>query len=97
MSTKEPLNKSSAEELLKVLFMDVFQQISKRQAKPEINVSFYPFAGLNHTIRIRKQRIYVRVSDILRDAPPAVYRALAHIFVARALQLRTGLGKALSK
>ena len=88
MSTKEPLNKSSAEELLKVLFMDVFQQISKRQAKPEINVSFYPFAGLNHTIRIRKQRIYVRVSDILRDAPPAVYRALAHILVGKLFNQR---------
>ena len=88
MSTKEPLNISSAEESLKVLFMDVFQQISKRQAKPEINVSFYPFAGLNHTIRIRKQRIYVRVSDILRDAPPAVYRALAHILVGKLFNQR---------
>jgi hypothetical protein len=50
---------------------------------PEIHVTFYPFAGLNHTIRIRKQRVYVRVSDILRDAPRQVHRALAFILIAK--------------
>ncbi len=88
MSTKETLDNRSAEESLKMLFADVFQQISKRQAKPEINVTFYPFAGLNHTIRIRNQRVYVRVSDILRDAPPTVYRALAHILVGKLFNQR---------
>jgi hypothetical protein len=55
---------------------------------PEIHVSFYPFAGLNHTIRIRKQRVYVRVSDILRDAPPQVHKALAFILVAKLFNKR---------
>ncbi len=89
MSTKETLDKSSAEESLQVLFADVFQQISRRQVNPEVNVTFYPFAGLNHTIRIRNQRVYVRVSDILRDAPQAVHRALAHILVGKLFNQRT--------
>ncbi len=72
-----------SEESLKTLFADVFQQITKRSVSPEIHVSFYPFAGLNHTIRIRKQRVYVRVSDILRDAPRPVHHALAHILVGK--------------
>jgi hypothetical protein len=72
-----------SEESLRTLFADVFQQVTKRPVSPEIQVSFYPFAGLNHTIRIRKQRIYVRVSDILRDAPRPVHHALAHILVGK--------------
>ena len=87
MSTKEPLSTGSVESL-KVLFADVFQQISRRQVNPEFNVTFYPFAGLNHTIRIRNQRVYVRVSDILRDAPQAVHRALAHILVGKLFKQR---------
>jgi hypothetical protein len=65
------------------MFADAFQQVTKRQSMPEIHVAFYPFAGLNHTIRIRKQRVYVRVSDILRDAPRQVHRALAFILIAK--------------
>jgi hypothetical protein len=74
---------TSGENSLKMHFADAFRQITKRQESPEIHVTFYPFAGLNHTIRIRKQHVYVRVSDILRDAPQHVYRALAFILVAK--------------
>ncbi len=74
---------SSGEATLKIHFADAFRQITKRPDSPEIHVTFYPFAGLNHTIRIRKQRVYVRVSDILRDAPQQVQRALAFILVSK--------------
>src|SRR5918912_1664286 len=81
---------SVREDTLKSLFADVFQQITKRQAMPDIHVAFYPFAGLNHTIRIRKQRVYVRLSDIMRDAPPQVHRALAFILVSKLFNKRAG-------
>ncbi len=74
---------SSGETSLKMHFADAFRQITKRSESPEIHVAFYPFAGLNHTIRIRRQRVYVRVSDILRDAPQPVCRALAFILVSK--------------
>lgn len=88
MSTQEPFGKSSTEESLQILFADIFQQISKRQVKPEVTVTFYPFAGLNNTIRIRNQRVYVRVSDLLCDAPLAVHQALAHILVRKLFRQR---------
>lgn len=88
MATKEPPGKTFTEESLQVMFAEVFQQISKRPIKPEVQVTFYPFAGLNNTIRIRNQRVYVRVSDILLDAPQAVHRALAHILVKKLFKQR---------
>ena len=75
---------------LKTVFADAFRQITQRREPPEIHVSFYPFAGLNHTIRLRKQRMYVRVSDILRDAPPPVHQALAHILVSKLFNKKSG-------
>lgn len=78
----------SGEISLKMHFAEAFRQVTKRTDPPEIHVAFYPFAGLNHTIRIRKQRVYVRVSDILRDAPQSVYRALAFILVSKLFNKR---------
>jgi predicted metal-dependent hydrolase len=80
---------SPGEISLKTHVADAFRQI-KRQEPPEIVVSFYPFAGLNSTIRIRRQRVYVRVSDILRDAPATVHRALAFILVSKLFNKRVG-------
>jgi hypothetical protein len=76
------------EESLNSLFADVFLEVTRRQTRPDVLVTFYPFAGLNHTIRIRNQRVYVRVSDILRDAPRSVHRALAQILIARLFNKR---------
>ena len=78
---------TSGESILRTHFVDAFRQI-KRQEPPEIHASFYPFTELKHTIRVRNQRVYVRVSDILRDAPPSVYRALAFILVSKLFNRR---------
>ena len=74
------------EEKIEKIFAEVFSQISNREEKR--NLQFYPFAGLSHTIRIRQQQVYVRISDLLTEAPDAVYRALAHILIRKLLRLR---------
>ncbi len=55
---------------------------------PDIEVRFYPYAGLRHTIRLRQGCVYVRLSNICKDAPPEALRALAWILVARLLGKR---------
>jgi SprT-like family. len=83
------ITRSRAREFeLKTYFTDAFRQVTRKLETPEIQVSFYPFAGLNHTIRLRRQRIYVRVSDLFRDAPPQVQRALAHILISKLFRKR---------
>jgi predicted metal-dependent hydrolase len=74
---------------LNPLFADAFRQLEPQRPLPVIEVRFYPYAGLNHTIRLRSGRIYVRLSDIFRDAPAHVQRALAFILVAKLLRRRT--------
>lgn len=74
---------SSSKNHLTKVFSDAFKQLSGSQTTPEVEVKFYPYAGLRHTIRIRSGRVYVRISDVFKAAPPEVIRALAFILVGR--------------
>ncbi len=69
-------------------FIDAFRTLGRNRAVPVIDVRFYPYAGLRHTIRIRSGQVYVRLSDLLKDSPPEVIPALAFILVARLLGKR---------
>jgi hypothetical protein len=75
---------------LKRVFSEAFRQLDRtgKRLRPDasaIEVKFYPYAGLHHTIRVRSGRVYVRLSDLLQAAPPEVIRALALLLVARLL------------
>ncbi|MFN2492478.1 MAG: SprT-like domain-containing protein [Pyrinomonadaceae bacterium] len=72
---------------VKQYFLDAFHNLGGNRTRvvPAIDLRFYPYAGLRHTIRIRSGQVYVRLSDICKDSPPEVMRALAFVLVARLL------------
>src|SRR6266849_4704021 len=76
---------------LQRVFSEAFRQFDRERRsriRPDlrdIEVKFYPYAGLHHTIRVRAGRVYVRLSDLFQTAPPEVIRALAFLLVARLL------------
>ncbi|HJU53688.1 MAG TPA: SprT-like domain-containing protein [Pyrinomonadaceae bacterium] len=80
---------SPAQSHLSALFTEAFRQLGRSRPVPEIEVRFYPYAGISHKIRLRSGRVYVRISDIFEKAPAEVHRALAYILVARLLAKRT--------
>lgn len=71
------------------LFVEAFRQLAPKRPVPEVDVRHYPYAGLNHTIRMRSGRVYVRLSDVFKSAPLNVHRALAFILVAKLLRRKT--------
>jgi len=73
---------------LEKLFTDAFAHLGGARPIPPVEVRFYPYAGLHHTIRLRSGRAYVRLSDICRDSPVEVLRSLAFVLVARLLSKR---------
>lgn len=73
---------------VKKYFVDAFRHLGNNRAIPPIDVRFYPYAGLRHTIRLRSGQVYVRLSDICKDTPPEAMRALAFVLVARLLGKR---------
>jgi len=70
---------------VKKLFLDAFHHLGRNRGIPVIDVRFYPYAGLRHTIRVRSGQVYVRLSDLIKDCPPEVMRSLAFVLVARLL------------
>ena len=71
---------------IKAFYEEAFQILKSGREMPEIEVAFYPYVGINHTIRLRNGKIYVRLAEICRDAPLAAQRALAFILVAKLLR-----------
>jgi hypothetical protein len=48
-------------------------------------VEFYPYARIYNTIRQRKQRTILRISDVLKDAPEEILKALITVLVCKLL------------
>ncbi|HLJ85484.1 MAG TPA: M48 family peptidase [Candidatus Angelobacter sp.] len=65
------------------IFEKAYRELRPRAPLPEFNVRFFPFANLNHTIRLREGRIFVRLSDLLEGAPEPVLHAILHILIAK--------------
>jgi hypothetical protein len=65
------------------LFQASFRELRPRSLLPEFAIEFHPFANVNNTIRLRRGRVLVRLSDLLEGAPRSVLRAIAHILLAK--------------
>jgi len=63
-----------------------------KRETPPIHVSFYPYVGINHTIRIRQGEIFVRIGELCREMPPMSQRGLAYILMGKLLRKRIPAG-----
>ena len=67
-------------------YEEAFQTLNGKREAPEIAVEFYPYIGINHTIRVRNGKIFVRLAELCQTAPLEVQRALAFILTAKLLR-----------
>ncbi len=65
------------------LFHEVYDELRPGTSPPELKIEFFAFANVNNTIRLRKGKLLVRLSDLLEGAPEPVLRAIAHILLAK--------------
>jgi len=65
------------------IFKKAHRELRPRTPIPELRIEFFPFAGLNHTARLQRNRLIIRVSDVFTNAPAEIYRALALILLAK--------------
>lgn len=69
-------------------YKQAFETYDKTRKPPEIEVSYYPYIGINHTIRIREGKVYVRIAEICHDLPASAQRALSLILVSKLYRRR---------
>lgn len=71
---------------IRKFYETAFRNLNGKTDPSEIEISFYPYIGINHTIRVRDGRVFVRIAEIFRGAPLEVQNALAWILVAKLLR-----------
>lgn len=71
---------------IKSFYEEAFRAFDAKREMPEIEVSFYPYIGINHTIRVRSGKVFVRIAEICREMPLNSQKALAYILVAKLLR-----------
>ncbi len=69
-------------------YREAFEALNKNRKAPDIDVRFYPYIGINHTIRVREGKVFVRIAEVCRDMPQLGHQALAYILVAKLLRKR---------
>jgi len=65
------------------IFQESYRELRPRAPIPELAVTFFAFANINNTIRLREGKLIVRLSDLLEGAPEPVLHSLAHILLAK--------------
>jgi len=70
------------------IFQRMFTRLGCPGRPPHFQVSFYPYASLSHTIRLREERAEARLSDLLRGAPLDVLEAAAALLLSKMYRLR---------
>jgi hypothetical protein len=70
------------------IFIDSYSELKLGIGSPPFHVEFYPFVGINHTIRIRNQAIRVRLCDLFEDASRPVIKAISIILLSKLFRRR---------
>jgi hypothetical protein len=73
---------------LRTIFEEAYREVRPGAPTPEFEVRFFAFTNLNNTIRLRRGRILVRLSDLLEGAPSGVVHAILHILIAKLYRAR---------
>lgn len=70
------------------IFQSVFKEWNPSSSLPSIEIRFYRYTSLSHTIRLRDGAIKVRLSHLFQGAPGPVIRAVARILFSKLYQHR---------
>lgn len=73
---------------IKEFYADALKFYKNTKEVRLIDVRFYPYIGVNHTIRLREGILFVRISELCREMPMGGQKALAYILVAKLLKKR---------
>jgi hypothetical protein len=65
------------------IFQRIYTRLGCEGRPPHFVVDFHPYTDLTHTIRLREDTAYVRLSDALDGAPHPVMEATAAILLGR--------------
>jgi hypothetical protein len=73
---------------IREIFTESYRELRLGRQSPRVQVQYYPFVGINHTIRLRDEVLHVRLSDLLAEAPEPVVKVLSLILLSKLYRRR---------
>jgi hypothetical protein len=70
------------------IFQRVYTRLGCNGRPPQFIVEYHPYTDLTHTIRVREDTAYVRLSDVMRGASIAALEAVAAILLGKLYRRR---------
>lgn len=70
------------------LFQRIYTRLGCQGRPPRFVVEYHPYSNLTHTIRLRDDTAYVRLSDALSSAPRSIVEAVASVLLSRLYRRR---------
>jgi hypothetical protein len=70
------------------IFQRIYTRLGCAGRPPHFVVEYHPYADLSHTIRLREDVAYVRLSDVMCRAPHVALEAIAAILLGRLYRRR---------
>jgi len=77
---------------IRSLYVEAFRHLDRTRNPPPVHVTFYPYIGINHTIRVRSGEVFVRIGNICDEMPLLCHKGLAYILVAKLLRKKIPAG-----
>ncbi len=71
---------------IRQVFVEAYPDLQGGAPCPDVQVEFYPFVGINHTVRLKDGQLLVRLSDLFKQAPTPILKALATILLSKLFQ-----------
>lgn len=69
------------------IFPEVYRRIRKSGRVPDFDIRYFRYRNIKNTLRIRSDKVYIRISDFLRGAPASVMSAIYEILLCRTFRL----------
>jgi len=73
---------------IRKIFLETYCDLQPDLTCPTIHLEFYRFVGINHTIRLKDGKLFVRLSDLFKQVSTPVLRALAIILLSKLFHIR---------
>lgn len=84
--SSQPLDQLTVDQI-HYIFSETYKKLKSTLNCPIIYIEFYQFVGINHTVRFKKDKLYVRLSDLFKYANASLMEALATILLSKLLSL----------
>ncbi len=75
-----------APQQIEIYYKEAFSYFDAKIKTPDVKVEFYPYVNINSRIKSNDGTVYVRIAELLNNAPIEIHKALAHILVAKLLR-----------